>query len=580
MKQNCPVPAFLSKLWTLLEEESTNDLICWTQDGFSFVVVDELRFSKEVLPLYFKHSNMTSFVRQLNMYGFHKVVHIDSGLVRDAVNPQSVEFQHEYFQRSQAHLLSLIRRKVSVSRVNDDAGPMSQVMVEVSQVRRWYDSSHVQLLALCRDNQTLWREVDALRQKYQHQHQVIRKIIRFIATTVQSNTIKSIKRKLPMIDSSGDLSPAPKLRRSASVQSSYMDSRDGVYSNRVIFSDITHMLQPNSNLKSSVSVSLEVPSAFVDDFYTSSYTSPPKEASNGFCHVPPGSTGFSSKPKEMPTVFTDVPFASPNITSQPVDVSSMFRDVPCLSSTVPSLSKDIPPMFSEVPLVSSRSTQLSTEPPSEITDVPHEVASVPAVVTDFVSMFSEVLSASTDVPTLSTELPLLFSEVPSAVPSDPPVPAEILSVFPEVPSGSTGAPLESVEQALSLLIQPETLNPTDSHAKRCEDDPLDLIDSSLAAISSSLAPSHSVDLFSEFLDPVEDAADHTASSLQIAERKPEAQLREETPLLTQTGLCGDDDDDDDDEDGGVGSDILPSLLQLAREASALSMPTSVPPHDL
>lgn len=37
------------------------------QSGTSFHVFDQGRFAKEVLPKYFKHNNMASFVRQLNM---------------------------------------------------------------------------------------------------------------------------------------------------------------------------------------------------------------------------------------------------------------------------------------------------------------------------------------------------------------------------------------------------------------------------------------------------------------------------------------------------------------------------------
>lgn len=37
------------------------------QTGTSFHVFDQGRFAKEVLPKYFKHNNMASFVRQLNM---------------------------------------------------------------------------------------------------------------------------------------------------------------------------------------------------------------------------------------------------------------------------------------------------------------------------------------------------------------------------------------------------------------------------------------------------------------------------------------------------------------------------------
>ncbi|KAG7274847.1 hypothetical protein CRUP_038820 [Coryphaenoides rupestris] len=87
------VPAFLTKLWTLVEDPDTNHLICWSATGTSFHVFDQGRFAKEVLPKYFKHNNMASFVRQLNMYGFRKVVNIEqSGLVKP--ERDDTEFQH------------------------------------------------------------------------------------------------------------------------------------------------------------------------------------------------------------------------------------------------------------------------------------------------------------------------------------------------------------------------------------------------------------------------------------------------------------------------------------------------------
>ncbi|XP_023649879.2 uncharacterized protein [Paramormyrops kingsleyae] len=178
MKQNCNVPAFLSKLWTLVEDHSTSDLICWSQDGCSFIVCEEQRFCKEILPLYFKHSNMTSFVRQLNMYGFRKVLQVEAGLLRaEGRGGGGVEFQHPYFRRTQPHLLELIRRKVSVSRAGEEGvSPVSRVLLDLGQVRGWQDGSDCKLMALCRENESLGHELDTLRQKYQHHHRIIRKL--------------------------------------------------------------------------------------------------------------------------------------------------------------------------------------------------------------------------------------------------------------------------------------------------------------------------------------------------------------------------------------------------------------------
>ncbi|EED18363.1 flocculation suppression protein [Talaromyces stipitatus ATCC 10500] len=64
--------AFIHKLYNMLEDQSIQHLISWSSSNESFVMSPTSEFSK-VLAQYFKHTNISSFVRQLNMYGFHKV---------------------------------------------------------------------------------------------------------------------------------------------------------------------------------------------------------------------------------------------------------------------------------------------------------------------------------------------------------------------------------------------------------------------------------------------------------------------------------------------------------------------------
>ncbi|KZF22789.1 HSF-type DNA-binding domain protein [Xylona heveae TC161] len=64
--------AFIHKLYNMLEDQNISHLISWSTSGESFVMSPSNEFSK-VLAQYFKHTNISSFVRQLNMYGFHKV---------------------------------------------------------------------------------------------------------------------------------------------------------------------------------------------------------------------------------------------------------------------------------------------------------------------------------------------------------------------------------------------------------------------------------------------------------------------------------------------------------------------------
>lgn len=59
------IPPFVQKLNSFLEDGKNTDLIRWSDDGNSFIVLDEDEFAKTLIPELFKHNNYASFVRQL-----------------------------------------------------------------------------------------------------------------------------------------------------------------------------------------------------------------------------------------------------------------------------------------------------------------------------------------------------------------------------------------------------------------------------------------------------------------------------------------------------------------------------------
>ncbi|KAM9339564.1 heat shock factor protein 2 [Symphorus nematophorus] len=209
MKHNSNVPAFLTKLWTLVEDADTNEFICWSQEGNSFLVLDEQRFAKEILPKFFKHNNMASFIRQLNMYGFRKVMHIDTGIVKQE-RDGPVEFQHPYFKHGQDDLLENIKRKVSNARPEDNKirqEDLTKILASVQSVHSKQENIDARLATLKRENEALWREISDLRQKHAHQQQLIKKLIHFIVTLVQNNHILNLKRKRPVLMNSNGKKP-------------------------------------------------------------------------------------------------------------------------------------------------------------------------------------------------------------------------------------------------------------------------------------------------------------------------------------------------------------------------------------
>lgn len=56
-----------------MQDENSLPFVNWTENQNGFNITNVSGFTQQVLPLYFKHQNFSSFVRQLNMYGFTKV---------------------------------------------------------------------------------------------------------------------------------------------------------------------------------------------------------------------------------------------------------------------------------------------------------------------------------------------------------------------------------------------------------------------------------------------------------------------------------------------------------------------------
>ncbi|KAJ1540180.1 stress-responsive transcription factor hsf1, partial [Cladochytrium tenue] len=211
------VPAFLNKLFNMVNDP-TSDLIHWSDDGKSFIVERHEEFARDVLPRFFKHNNFSSFVRQLNMYGFHKVPHLQSGaLLTDGEN-EMWEFANPHFQRNQPDLLCLVTRKKGLAVDREDSEvDIASLLQEIAAVKRHQLAVSADLKTIQHENQVLWNESVTLREQHRRQQETIDKILRFLASVFTARAAQPVlrpnppplkKRKL-LITNLDDLSQSP-----------------------------------------------------------------------------------------------------------------------------------------------------------------------------------------------------------------------------------------------------------------------------------------------------------------------------------------------------------------------------------
>ncbi|KAL1224765.1 Heat stress transcription factor A-4a [Cardamine amara subsp. amara] len=96
------LPPFLTKTYEMVDDSSSDSIVSWSQSNKSFIVWNPPEFSRDLLPRFFKHNNFSSFIRQLNTYGFRKA------------DPEQWEFANDDFVRGQPQLMKNIHRRKPV----------------------------------------------------------------------------------------------------------------------------------------------------------------------------------------------------------------------------------------------------------------------------------------------------------------------------------------------------------------------------------------------------------------------------------------------------------------------------------
>ncbi|KAF8544579.1 hypothetical protein BDD12DRAFT_699922, partial [Trichophaea hybrida] len=170
-------------VFSFVNDPKTDNLIRWSDSGNSFMVLDEDEFSKRLIPDLFKHNNYASFVRQLNMYGFHKVVGLADGSLKTSEQrskPPS-EYENPYFKRGQPDLMWLIQKPKRGGGRNRGFD-FNALTVQIDAVRNHQAMISQAINRLRKDHQQLYEQSLAFQSLHDRHENSINAILTFLAT--------------------------------------------------------------------------------------------------------------------------------------------------------------------------------------------------------------------------------------------------------------------------------------------------------------------------------------------------------------------------------------------------------------
>jgi len=143
---------FVRKTFDLVSDASTDSIVSWSAAGDSFIIHHPHKFQKEILPYYFKHNNLCSFIRQLNTYGFHKVVNSTKNNGQTDNKLEELEFQQPHFLRGQIDSLQYICRRSKATKRTHTQRVVSDALATTSDPMKVYSLNEINCLAGSNNN--------------------------------------------------------------------------------------------------------------------------------------------------------------------------------------------------------------------------------------------------------------------------------------------------------------------------------------------------------------------------------------------------------------------------------------------
>ncbi|KAL4331676.1 hypothetical protein AHAS_Ahas13G0523900 [Arachis hypogaea] len=307
-----PAP-FLLKTYDMVDDSATNDIVSWNSStNNSFVVWNPPEFARLLLPTYFKHNNFSSFIRQLNTYGFHKI------------HPERWEFANDDFIKDQKHLLKNIHRRKPIHSHSHPPGSVvdperAAFEEEIEKLNREKSSIESNIFSFKQHQSTakihledFQQRLDGMEKRQKHLLNIFEKalqnptFVEHLSQKIESIDLSAYnkKRRLPQVD---DMQPV--------VESSFVDNPNNF---RMEFGNVFH--QDFSN-----KLRLELSPAVSDMNLVSPSTqssnehgeSPQKKISEG------EQTGIQTR--------TSIPFAPETLELADTGASFTFKMDSCLS---------------------------------------------------------------------------------------------------------------------------------------------------------------------------------------------------------------------------------------------------------